>query len=524
MQPVVLIVAPDDDLGHMSIEHELIRSMPNMGIMYLAAALEARGFPVITRDYSLSILSTSQIVCEITAMNPILVGFTMVVGNVQTTGALGSLLRPTYSGPIVVGGYIATFHSEDVLNQMPAVNWVVVREGEETIVALMEHLVEARALDSVPNLVYRDNGTIRMTMPAALPDVTKLPWPRRDWNAAFLATPILARRGCYGRCSFCSIVSFYDPSLGPLVRRREVIDVVNEIEDCIQHGRNDLGFYDDCFGMSARADQEWCMQFIRELARRQLHFSWNIELRVTDVIRGANMLREMCDLGLAHIVIGMETMLPRQLILYNKGYLQKDVFQAIEIAKTLPLDFQTQVIFWDPWTTLDEAAEHLALLDQIGVQKQLVVGANSHFFGTRIAPRRGTALHNKVKDAGLLVQNRNKFWISDFTFQHPKTAAFCNGPVTNIIARLRRIPQPSALWLRVIRLEREEQHSQAQALRKYGLAISSTAFDYFKAMLSSLREIEDPVEAQRSEQEIHDLFAPKLNAISKNLPLAERHV
>jgi hypothetical protein len=116
------------------------------------------------------------------------------------------------------------------------------------------------------------------------------------------------------------VVPFYDTDLGPVMRLRPPRDVVDE---SVEQGARDFMFYDDDFGLSRQSDQSWALAFREEIMRRKIVFHWGVELRVTDVIRGAN-----------HISIGMESVLPRQLALYNKGYQQSQIFRALEITQT----------------------------------------------------------------------------------------------------------------------------------------------------------------------------------------------
>ncbi|MEX0601194.1 MAG: radical SAM protein, partial [Rhodothermales bacterium] len=264
--------------------------MPNIGIMYLAGVLEDAGYPVVTFDEQYEGTPPLMLASKINAQNPSLVGFTLYDVTMEPTHHTLSLLRLAYDGPIVVGGYTATFHAEDILRAWPEVDYVIVREGETALRALVAHLEGDIPVEEVPNLVYRDGDSIRSNPEAALTDVTTISWPRRQWPESGDVTPIVTRRGCMSRCAFCSMVPFYDLKLGPILRQRAPEDVVDEIAYCVDNGSTEFMIYDDDFGLSSKRERAWCAAFLDCLKERDLDIHWGVELRVADVVRGSELL------------------------------------------------------------------------------------------------------------------------------------------------------------------------------------------------------------------------------------------
>jgi anaerobic magnesium-protoporphyrin IX monomethyl ester cyclase len=517
-RPIVLVIAPDEDLPVQGFDNEgFFGKLPSIGIRYLAAALEAEGFEAIVLDRLYSEDGALELAVEIQRHEPSLVGFGISDATADATRRTLNLLRLMYRGPVVVGGYTPTMHAEDMLRAWPDVDFAVVREGERAIVALAEHLRGQRALTEVPNLVYRDGETIRFSPEHRLLDVTELPWPVRQWPEAGDVTPIVSRRGCGSRCGFCSMVPFYDRKLGPAVRMRTPADVADEIAHCISQRATDFMFYDDCFGLSTARERDWCDQFLAEVRSRELHFTWGIELRVIDVLRGEDHLRRMCEAGLVHIAIGMESLLPRQLELYNKGHTQRDVFEAIDVARTLPLDFQTNVIFWDPWIRLEEAVEHVELLDKLGIQDQLS-SANFAFYANLLTVRKETGLYTTLDDVGMLRLGEDSFFKYEYDLVDQEVLAFRRGAYVDFLQRTRAVARPPALWLFVPRLEREGNAKEATALRAYARAIAGAEFDYFQALVDAALRLGVGDEFAAAAQTIHAKYGPQVDACAELLP------
>ncbi|HSR68495.1 MAG TPA: radical SAM protein [Acidobacteriota bacterium] len=519
--PVVLVMAPDGSEYKIDV---LIGRMPTFGMYYVASSLEESGYPVVTLNRQWDPPNPLTLASEINSHQPSLIGFTLYDQTLPMAKSTLSLLRLAYKGPIVVGGYTPTFHAEDLLRQWPEIDYVVMREGEHAIVALMEHLEGKRPIEEVPNLVYRDNGEIRFNPEHSLVDVTKIPWPVREWPQQGDVTPIVTRRGCMSRCTFCSMVPFYDTSLGPIVRRREPSDVVDEIAHCVDQGATNFMVYDDDFGMSAKFDRQWCQDFLDEIRRRKVTFCWGIETRVADVIRGSALLPEMIELGLSHMSLGMESILPRQLKLYNKGYKQEHIFQALEIAESLSIDYQTNVIFWDPWITMDEAAEHLALMDQIKIQEQLG-SANFPLFSNKLLPRKGTKVHDMLKEQNMLLTRPGSFCHFDFDFVDDRVQQFFNTVFSPFNVNIRSNDRPPAIWLHVPHLEYAGHKEQAARLRTWAREIAHVDYEYFHKLLHTGMEIEDLASQQAKDvfSEIHDEFAPRINECLSRAPSLELH-
>ena len=510
---VVLAVCQSGDGSSSSVRNMLGR-MPSIGILYLAGALRQRGYKTVTLDRQHSPASPEQLAQEIAAHEPCLVGFTLYDATMQRTDETVRALRRLYRGPVVVGGYTATFHAEEILRQWTGVDYVIVREGETPIVALMEHLGERRPIDAVPNLVYRRNNGIVRNTEGPLEDVKRLPWPVRGPVEPGILTPILARRGCLSRCTFCSMVPFYDTRLGSIVRWRTPVDVAEEIASCIDRGSCYFGFYDDDFGMSSRDEREWCMQFAAEIRRRKLRFVWNIETRVADVVRGRALLPEFCDLGLVHVSVGMESMLPRQLKLYRKGYTQDDIYRAVEILDGLPAEYQTNVIFWDPWSTLPEAAHHIELLDRIRIVDQLAT-ANFPVFGGRLVPRLGTDVHAMLARADRLLPVAGTIGGFTYEFTDDTVSQFWNGPFKDFWRRTRIVRRPPALWLNVPLLEHLGDTRGARILRRYGRTLAQLEFQYFKELLNSF--CAEPGTDAGSLAQIHATYGDALERLGDQL-------
>ena len=116
----------------------------------------------------------------------------------------------------------------------PEIDYIVKGEGEETLPELVHTLFAGGDVKKVPGLLGRTGATLWESpdRPSAA-KLDELPWPARDTLPQILektgCASILSSRGCYGRCSFCSVDAFFS-RFGPKMRLRSAGDVLAEME------------------------------------------------------------------------------------------------------------------------------------------------------------------------------------------------------------------------------------------------------------------------------------------------------
>lgn len=188
----------------------------NLGMAMIAASLAAARHQVKVVPFTeLGELETA--VAATTRYRPQLVGLALQFQHRgwEFVELAEGLRRAGYCGHITAGGQFATMAHANLLSEVPSFDSVVLYDGEETIVELVEALRERKPLVEVPGLAVRlDDGCVRRTAPRQIPqDLDQLRFPMRyrpatrHFGVPFV--PLSGGRGCWGRCAFCSITSFY---------------------------------------------------------------------------------------------------------------------------------------------------------------------------------------------------------------------------------------------------------------------------------------------------------------------------
>lgn len=147
---------------------------------------------------------TDDILKEINAVNPDVIGFSCYIWNIELVKKLCTLLkiiRPELK--IILGGPEVSYNIEEVFASCNA-DFILYGEGERSFSELTEYFYGRKTLCEIDGLAYRADGEIIVNKPAKPLDMAELPFPYEDFTA--LENRIIyyeASRGCPFSCQYC---------------------------------------------------------------------------------------------------------------------------------------------------------------------------------------------------------------------------------------------------------------------------------------------------------------------------------
>ncbi|MFO7562622.1 MAG: radical SAM protein [Enhygromyxa sp.] len=365
------------DAGDYAVELEF-QAKHSLGLAYLAGALVEAGHEPVVIDAQAERLTTAEVLERVEQVDPDVIGVSLYQ---ETMPELIEFLRMLGARPqahVTCGGQYATFEAERILASYPRVDSVVLGEGELTLVELVNTLPAPEWLD-VPGLCVRRAGAPTRTKRRSLiADLDTLPIPQRSYLRGPIAPDteviISASRGCWAKCEFCSIRTFYGQQQGRSIRIRTPDRVVDEIEHLNrEYGVRQFFFADDDFMVTnlirgvqlrrGKVSSNWTDRFAAELARRELDISFDIDCRVDEIDRGT--FQTLRAAGLRGVFMGIESFVQRQLDFMRKDVSVEQNFAAIKLLHELRITVWMGFIMFDPFTTLAEVRENVAGLDRI---------------------------------------------------------------------------------------------------------------------------------------------------------------
>ena len=212
MKPHVTLVnppAPEGYAGHLPFAL--------LGLGYLGAVLEENHYPVDVIDCQVLQLSNEQFRTEIAQRKPDIVGLTSTTLTYLSALKLAKITKEELpKSQIFIGGPHVTFWDDKALNECPELDVVVRREGEYTLLELVQKVEANKNFDGVLGITYRKNGKIiRNPDRPYIEDLDSLPFPARHlWPMDKLRKYedilyLAASRGCVFWCEFCATVRMH---------------------------------------------------------------------------------------------------------------------------------------------------------------------------------------------------------------------------------------------------------------------------------------------------------------------------
>jgi anaerobic magnesium-protoporphyrin IX monomethyl ester cyclase len=388
MKPHVTLVnppAPSGSTGHLPFAL--------LGLGYLAAVLEKNQYDVDVIDCQVLQLSYEGFRSEIGKRRPNIVGLTATTLTYNSALKLAKIAKEVIPDCLIfIGGPHVTFWDDNALEECPALDVIIRREGEYTLLELVQKVEAGENFRDVLGVTYRKEGKIiRNPDRPYIEDLDALPFPARHlWpmerlreheNILYLA----ASRGCVFWCEFCATVRMH----GRKFRMRSPKNIVDELEFLNEtYGISNFTFCDDAFTVEPDRTEELC----RLILERKLKIKWNCGTRVDMLTK--ELLTKMCDAGCVSVWSGVESGSQKVLDAMHKGITTEQTTRVFGWLRELGLKPVPNVILGFPGETKASAWETIKFVEKISPDE---VG-----FYNIATPFPGTPLYEQVKKNGWL--------------------------------------------------------------------------------------------------------------------------
>jgi len=289
--------------------------------------------------------------------------------------------------PIIAGGPHPTVLPEQALNENPGLDYIVVGEGEITILELLDGISGKKDLAQIEGIAYREEGQIKVTLRRPLiEDLDSLPRiayhlfdmekyiPAPDSYRRFPATHMMRSRGCPFNCIYCSNKTMF----GRKVRTHSVERVVSDISFLKEHYNiKEIFFWDDIFTVNRKWVEEFC-----EKIKKEAPISWSCNTRV-DMVDEV-LLKKMKQASCWQIHFGIESGNQRLLDLIKKQITLDQVEQAMRLTRKVGIQTRAYYMLGLPTETPQESLESIRFIKRIRPSYSMV-GLASPYPGTEFA-------------------------------------------------------------------------------------------------------------------------------------------
>ena len=233
---------------------------------------------------------------------------------------LARLLKEKTSARICLGGNYIFKISAD-LKRLPKVftdycDYLLIGDGERTVVELAEYLTGRRAREDVHSMVYMDEGgEIRETEPAPRLDLDAVAYPDFEgydfsqYLSPETVIPVQLGKGCYwGKCTFCDFYTGQQPfDMKSVVRAADEVQALSE-----KYRTPFFNFVDEA------VPPAFYSAFADEILRRGLKIYFYSFARLERAF-SAPVLQKLYRAGARFFMWGYEAASERVMRLINKG-------------------------------------------------------------------------------------------------------------------------------------------------------------------------------------------------------------
>ena len=269
-----------------------------------------------------------QILQDIYKRKPDVIGFSCYIWNISYVKViLADIKKVLPDVKIWAGGPEVSYHGEAFLKEEPAVDLVMMGEGEITFAHFLKALLEGEDLKQVPGLMVRNaDGTFTDTGFRQVMDMSQIPFPYAFMDMKELEHRIIyyeSSRGCPFSCAYC--LSSIDKKL----RFRSLDLVLPELEWFLQAKVPQVKFVDRTFNCKkSHAMAIW--QYIRDHDNGVTNFNFEIAADLLDKDE-LDLLSTMRP-GLVQLEIGVQSTNEKTLEAIRR---KTDIEEIREITETI---------------------------------------------------------------------------------------------------------------------------------------------------------------------------------------------
>ena len=336
---VVLVSAPSSLSERYGLLAPFGSTLPNLGLLSLAAVLRREDFSITIIDAAALGLTADDIVRRIKQRKPAVVGISCVTMTVDSAGRLAGHIKQSLPDTrVFIGGPHVSALPQQTLLDRPGFDYGVVGEGEIAFLNAVRSITTGGGPEGMPGIVFRRDTTVTVGPRAGLIEkLDSLPFPAWDLLEGFPgryhpsilksrrlpSTHVVTSRGCPHQCIFCDTSVF-----GRTVRFHSaeyVLDLLQHL--ALRFGIRDVTFEDDQFLLDRPRVEKIC----EGIRRRLPSLTWSCNGRVNS-ITDPEFPRLLRASGCRQINFGIESGDQAVLDAVRKGITLSQVGRAVDMV------------------------------------------------------------------------------------------------------------------------------------------------------------------------------------------------
>lgn len=384
-------------------EYTYPRKAPPIGVASLAAYVLRAGHEAEIIDLNVAKYREEEFLNVLREYSPDIIGVSFMTNQYVNAVELIKLCKGIMPAiPVVAGGPHASALPDDLLEEVPELDFVVYGEGEIPLKKLIDCIEknDSNDVSGVPNICFRNqgNGEIVKNPPTTeLIDFNTPPWPawhlvdlgkynifHGGGDSSKLTFALLSSRGCPGKCTFCDSHTIF----GRKFRGRTAEDIFNEVIYLHKtYGMEQFDFVDDLI----TADRKRMFDLCEMLINSGIEFKWMANARLNTLTE--EMLTKMQESGCVRIDVGVESGDPKVRKLTKKGIKNEQIVRIHKFCNEIGLYIGTFLMVGNLGETMESVKMTAKLMKGLTKDPSIAIAC----------PYPGTELFKIAEEKGYLL-------------------------------------------------------------------------------------------------------------------------
>lgn len=371
-----------------------------LGIEYIGAKVQQTGHEVDILQQRHT--SDDQVVQKIQQFNPDIVGFSVITCTFATANRIAKKLKSVCPDIVTIfGGYHASAFPEICKDEV--VDYIVIGEGEETFLELIQNLELNRNINETENVAFYDgkliinspreriNNLNTLSPPIRKMEILKeckiesLSWPPVSLQKS--VAQVIFSRGCPFNCTFCCSPNLW----GRAVKFRSPQSVITEVKQLKEkYGTNYIFFADLTFNLDKKKLIELCMKLIET----KLDIYWYSMCRVDNV--ASNIISLMEKAGCTKIAYGIDALnsITCSKIKPHQKITMEIMRRSLSVTQNSSIITRAFLMIGYPWENKQDLFETKEMVKRLPID-DLRIGI--------LTPLPGSTMYEEFKREGLLL-------------------------------------------------------------------------------------------------------------------------
>jgi len=382
-----------------------------LGLLSIGTYLKKRG-------YSVRIINTrnennymEQILQEMDTVK--IIGLSVMTAQIAHALMISKKIKE-FGKPIVWGGIHPELFKEQTCKN-DAIDYIVYREGEETMYQLLKCLENKGDISKILGIAYKKDGKVIINPPRPLldinelisdPDYSLLNLKEKFGNIKNLQ--VETSRGCPFRCTFCMNTIEWKHNWRALSAEK-IVNLIEKLKNEYDFER--VSFREEDFFVSKQRTRD----VVDGIIKKGIKINWNSNCRAsyfTDDYIDDELMSKMKQSGLYALYIGVESGSKKVREFMKKDIEEEHVYRCVELCKKYDIECYVNMMIGYPTETKEDIFDTMKMMDKI-----IKINENVIFNGpVPFRPYAGSSIYDYCLKLGFKEPQSLEEWVDSLDF------------------------------------------------------------------------------------------------------------